>query len=650
MPQISEDLLQSFMQMTGFSRKEAEKALAKSMSEMRNGPIFKAQLPKKKSKRGTKPKYDEENYPHYLPSGDIRKYTIRVSLKGLTPVIWRKFECPSNITLRHLTELLIPLMGWENEHLNQIQQGQNIYYVPFYQHDSDDDWGEHRYQEEYMLSELLSEKGKTVRWEYDFGDSWVHEIRLSSIDEYKSDEPHDIVFKSGKRVCPPEDCGGIWGYLELLELLEKRKSHKRLTSEEKEHLEWFGIDKDYDPEEDFDENECVAICDAFSCEDVENEPAAVDGKGAIELSDEGVVEDNEDVAPMVTSPLYYEVLHLAFRLRELEPWEDLDDSDVYAIRMQDGSEMYIATMGNAGGMKDVQFYDGAESFQLYLTLLKGHEMPRFEVIDAHYWADYTSILFLNHRDETMLSDDYSRVKQWADTHNEIINPYCGYPFIQRYRPHRCQSLMLDDEQGLTRLKEALEAVLWLSQQLIEAEDLATLGFVDGRYPTEKGGKVVPLVIKTSEGYKLERTKLPGLTKNYPTVTLPQIELQPLRFLPKSGSQFCRLIHLPGLVGSEDEQENSYTPLVLVFVDKNDDDASVTDSCELSDDYERDVLCQYINKVKDEGHLPQRIITDNTRTEALLRDFCHALGIILEFKRTRIPQLTGLCEYMYECDL
>lgn len=651
MIQIPEDLLQGFMQMTGLSRKEAEKILCKSVSEMNNGPIFKAQAPKKKGKRSPKPKYDEENYPHFLPSDNIKKYTVRVSLKGITPVVWRKFECPSNISLRHLTELLIPLMGWENEHLNQIEIGQDTYYVPFYQHDSDNDWGDHRYQEEYMLSDILCEKGKTIRWEYDFGDSWKHEIRLSEIGEYMVDEPHDIVFKSGKRVCPPEDCGGVWGYQELLELHEKRKSHKRLTSEEKEHLEWYGIDNNYDPDEDFDEYECMDICDDFSWDDDDATPKVTSGEDAIKSTGMGeeLLKEIGDVEPMTISPLYDEVLSLAFRLRELEPWVDLDDSDVYAVKMNDGSEMYIATMGNAGGMKDVQFYDGAESFQQYLYFMKGQEMPHFDLIDAHNWADYASILFLDNVEEAADPKNFVRIKQWADTHNEPINDDSGYPLIQRYCPHRYQSQMLNDEQGLLRLKEALEAVVWLSQQLLDSEDLADLGFVDGKYPTERGGKVVPLVIKTHEGYKLERTKLPGLTKNYPTITLPASELQPLRFLQKSGAQYCRLIHVPGLVGSEDDRENAYSALVFVCIDKNDEKASITEVCEMSDDYERDVMRQYINKVKKEGLFPQRIITDHPRTEALLRDFCRSLGIILELKRTRIPELTRICKYMYEID-
>ena len=72
----------------------------------------------------------------------------------------------------------------------------------------------------------LHEEGETIVWEYDFGDSWEHDVRLSSFEEYAEGEPRQIVFVGGKRVCPPEDCGGVRGYEKLLELrLPHHTSH-----------------------------------------------------------------------------------------------------------------------------------------------------------------------------------------------------------------------------------------------------------------------------------------------------------------------------------------------------------------------------------------------------------------------------------------
>jgi len=627
MSKLPEDLVQKAMDLTGMSRDEAEKALSKTILDMINDPVFKA---KTNGDKGSKRKYDAVNYPHFLPSKHIRKYTIRVSLKNTDLAIWRKFECPSNISLRHLTELFLKLMGWENEHLNQITVGRDTFYVPCYQNDQNFDWDENLLQEEYRLSDILNVKGKSVKWEYDFGDSWTHEIRLSSINDYAENELRKIIFKCGKGACPPEDCGGVWGYQELLELNDKRKSRKRLTDEEKERLEWYEIDKDYDPEF-CDTERCVDVCNKFS-----------DDNEIAYFSKNIDSETKEQLAKM--SPLYDDILSLSFKIRELEPWEDLDDSDVYAIRMSDCSEIYVATMGNGGQSYDVQLYDGQESFQTYITMGNALSLPAFELMEAHNWAKYKSIMFQDPEDGVMEAGQYKLIEAWAKNHNIEIADGHGFPFPQNYRPHYYPTMQMSDEE-LIRFKEALEAIVWFSEQLLDAEKLTDLGLKPFReYPTAKGGKVVPLIVRTTDGYKVERTKLPGRITEYKTVSLPESEIQSLRFVQKSGAQFCRLIHAPGFI---ENGSNPYSLMVLLCVDKKDEYLTMTEMCELRDTLERDVLRQFIEKAKKEEKLPQRIITDDPRTEALLRDFCQQLGIILEFKRTRIPLLTHICQDMYD---
>ena len=212
---------------------------------------------------------DSADYPHFLQRTGVLKYTLRVTIKDYKPAIYRKFCVPSNISLRHLSELFIELVGWEGSHLNQFRKG-NDYYAPAYQREDEMPvlFGPARIynQEDFALCDILSEKGKTMEWEYDFGDSWCHEVRLSSIADYKEDEPL-VSFIKGERTCPPEDCGGIWGYEELLEIRErwlKYTAHagKRPSRDEMERLEWYGMDSDFDPE-GFDSEYAAEICDDF---------------------------------------------------------------------------------------------------------------------------------------------------------------------------------------------------------------------------------------------------------------------------------------------------------------------------------------------------------------------------------------------------
>lgn len=195
--------------------------------------------------------YTIDSFPRYREVDRVLKYTVRVALRGIKPPIWRKVIVPSNISLRLFGDLILELMGWMGEHLNQFRKGDS-YFAPAYQREGEMPplFGriKNYNQEDFALGDVLCEKGDTMVWEYDFGDSWEHEIKLSSVEEYAEDETRKIVFVSGKRACPPEDCGGIWGYEELLEIHARRAARKRISADDRERLEWYGMDRDYDLE------------------------------------------------------------------------------------------------------------------------------------------------------------------------------------------------------------------------------------------------------------------------------------------------------------------------------------------------------------------------------------------------------------------
>jgi len=213
--------------------------------------------------------FDADDYPHYLPASAALKFTLRVTIKGHKPAIYRKFSVPSNTSLRHLSELIIDLMGWSGGHLNQFRKG-NDYYAPAYQCDNEMPvlYGPARNynQEEFSISDLLFEIGKTIEWEYDFGDSWCHEVRLSSIEEYAKGE-QSISFIKGERACPPEDCGGVWGYEDLLDAYSRFQKYtihagKRPSSEDMDRLSWYGMDMGFDPDK-YDTDAARKICEDF---------------------------------------------------------------------------------------------------------------------------------------------------------------------------------------------------------------------------------------------------------------------------------------------------------------------------------------------------------------------------------------------------
>lgn len=157
---------------------------------------------------------------------------------------------PTNLTLTALGEVLQDAMGWMHEHLYQFRKGNDYYVQKEYM---EDNFGFVRYSYHDMdkctVGDLLIEKGKRVLFEYDFGDSWEHDLWFKGEREYAPGEKTSIKYVKGQGACPPEDCGGIWGYEDLLELRKKKK----LTKEEREELEWNCIDRDYNPDECDDE-------------------------------------------------------------------------------------------------------------------------------------------------------------------------------------------------------------------------------------------------------------------------------------------------------------------------------------------------------------------------------------------------------------
>jgi hypothetical protein len=126
----------------------------------------------------------------------MRAYAIKVTLLGTRPLIWRRFLVESDITLGQLHSTLQIVMGWTNSHLHQ-----------FMLHNR-------KQADRAKLGDLIGSPGLKLLYEYDFGDGWQHELLLEEI--LNADEPKCL---AGARRCPPEDCGGPYGFQELLDAL-----------------------------------------------------------------------------------------------------------------------------------------------------------------------------------------------------------------------------------------------------------------------------------------------------------------------------------------------------------------------------------------------------------------------------------------------
>jgi Plasmid pRiA4b ORF-3-like protein len=180
------------------------------------------------------------------PSKTDLLFQFKITLLDIKPAIWRRIQVP-DCTLVNLHEYIQAAFGWENYHLHQFEIDGVRYSQP--SPDGDDFDMDFEDETDILLSKLLPKSSPKARWiyEYDFGDGWRHDVL------FEGHPPNDPKAKTplcleGERACPPEDCGGPWGYGDYLDAVAdpQHEEHEQM-------LEWRGP---FDPEA-FDANEAT---------------------------------------------------------------------------------------------------------------------------------------------------------------------------------------------------------------------------------------------------------------------------------------------------------------------------------------------------------------------------------------------------------
>ena len=170
-----------------------------------------------------------------------RVYQFKITLKGTEPPIWRRIQIPETYTFWDLHVAIQDAMGWEDYHLHEFEftdpstRIKTRIGIPDEESDSEilPDWKQ-------KIAKWFSLETRQAKYTYDFGDGWKHLVELEKILARDQNTNYPICI-DGEKACPPEDCGGVWGYYELLKAIKDPK-HER----HEELLEWVG--GEFDPE------------------------------------------------------------------------------------------------------------------------------------------------------------------------------------------------------------------------------------------------------------------------------------------------------------------------------------------------------------------------------------------------------------------
>jgi hypothetical protein len=170
-------------------------------------------------------------------------FQFKVTLKGVKPAVWRRFLVPESYTFWDLHVAIQDVFGWDDYHLHEFElmnpESGEIAAIGIPE-------GMGLFEREILagwkqrISAWFSKDYRSALYTYDFGDEWEHLVKLEKILPREAKKKYPVCV-DGKRACPPEDCGGVWGYRDFLKVLKDPDNE-----EYEDMLNWVG--GKFDPE------------------------------------------------------------------------------------------------------------------------------------------------------------------------------------------------------------------------------------------------------------------------------------------------------------------------------------------------------------------------------------------------------------------
>ncbi len=193
------------------------------------------QPPAKKEAKIIKVDFTQGKKKGKAPTAPI--FQLKINLQYAKPPIWRRIQVPGDMNLETLHKIIQLCMGWTDSHLHQFRIDGAWYSLP----DEEDDMFSSKPKDEakFTLQTLQKKILPGFQYIYDYGDDWLHQISVEKVLSPNEGKPYPVLM-TGKRACPPEDIGGIPGFLNLIEVLKDPEDENY-----EEYLDW--LDEEYDP-------------------------------------------------------------------------------------------------------------------------------------------------------------------------------------------------------------------------------------------------------------------------------------------------------------------------------------------------------------------------------------------------------------------
>ena len=361
----------------------------------------------------------------------MKAFKLKITIENSHPPIWRRCIIPEGLTFSDLTHVLNIVMGWDGYHLSSFEFDRLRVRIE----DESDAFGYGNY--EYLeASETLiapfMESEKWFTYTYDFGDDWQHRVTIEEIiPDYEYDYPMVVKYKGDT---PYEDCGGIFGYYDLLETLQNPED-----PEYEDMRDWAG-----DPEDQ-----------RYDMDSVNMELKE------LHFSASQVTTIIEEEASLEEWQALYAT---ATKIGEMKPWEDFYDLDLFSLE-KDGKTAYASILGHNGECYGVSFYEENEGLNDFMMILNQKSLNLSEKyalfsqnnLTYKYRGKNQWLYFVSHKagyyPENMNHDEVTRMTMYLTSLEEALNYYRDHRFSVDFGNANMFSFSYDDKKGKWAGKE-----------------------------------------------------------------------------------------------------------------------------------------------------------------------------------------------------